>query len=59
MDRASAAVARVAADVRSCEPEVVAKEVDEEPARRNVLLDPLAVDLNRDPERRGGLRRQR
>ena len=48
VDGAGAAVARVAADVRPGETEVVAEEVDEEPARRHLELDLLAVDLDRD-----------
>ena len=36
----------VAADVRSGEPEVVADEVDEQAASRNLVLDLLAVDLD-------------
>ena len=46
--RARAAVAGVAADVRSGETEVVADEVDEQAAGRHVVLDLLAVDLERD-----------
>src|SRR5512144_1769283 len=45
--RAGTAVPRVAADMRPGEAEVVAEEVDEEPARRNLVLDLLAVDLDR------------
>ena len=56
MHRAGAAVARVAADVRPREPEVVADEVDEEAPRRHLELDLLAVDLERDGHARDGIR---
>ena len=46
--RARTAVPGVAADVRPREPEVVAQEVDEEAARRDVELDLLAVHLEGD-----------
>ncbi len=46
--RARAAVARVAADVRSRQAEVVAEEVDEKPPGRYLALDLLAVHLDRD-----------
>ena len=42
-DAAGAAAPRVAADVRARQVEVVAQEVHEEPARRHLLLDLLAV----------------
>ena len=42
-DAAGAAAPRVAADVRARQVEIVAQEVDEEPARRHLLLDLLAV----------------
>ena len=45
--RARAAVARVAADVRPRQVEVVAEEVDEQPARLDLALVALAVDLDR------------
>ena len=48
MDRAGAAVAGVAADVRPGQVEVVADEVDEQAARLDLALVALAVDLDRD-----------
>ena len=44
-DRAGAAVAGVAADVRAGQVEVVAEEVHEQPAGLDVVLDLLAVDV--------------
>src|SRR3954469_8156888 len=44
MDRARAAVARVAADVRPGQPEDIAQEVDKEEARLDVGLAGLSVD---------------
>ena len=48
VDGARAAVARVAADVRAGQPEVVAQEVDEQEAGLDVGLVGLAVDRDRD-----------
>src|SRR6186997_2324189 len=48
VDGARAAVAGVAADVRPGEPEVVPEEVDEQTTGRDVVLDLLAVHLERD-----------
>ena len=48
VDRAGAAVARVAADVRAGQPEVVAQQVDEQEARLDVRLVDLAVDGDLD-----------
>ncbi len=48
VDRAGATVPRVAADVRSGEPEIVPNEMDEEAAGGNVVLDRLAVHVERD-----------
>ena len=48
VDGARAAVARVAADVRAGQAEVVAQEVDEQEARLDVGLVRLAVDGDRD-----------
>ena len=48
VDRARAAVARVAADVGAGQPEDVAQEVDEQEARLDVGLAGLAVDGDRD-----------
>ncbi len=48
VNRAGAAVPRVAAHVRAGQPEVVPDEVHEEPPRGEVVLDRLAVDLHRD-----------
>jgi hypothetical protein len=45
--------------MRPGEPQVVPEEVDEQPASGKFLLDVLAVDLDRDRERRGGCRCQR
>src|SRR5437588_8120896 len=47
-DRASAAVARVAADVRPRESEIVTKEMHEQPTRVDFALVPRAVDLDAD-----------
>ena len=47
-DRAGAAVAGVAADVRARQVEVVADEVDEQLARLDLALVALAVDGDRD-----------
>jgi hypothetical protein len=47
-DGARPAVARVAADVRAGQVEVVAEEMDEQPPRLDVALVELAVHL--DPE---------
>ena len=48
VDRAGAAVARVAADVRAGQAEDVAKQVDEEQPRLDVGIAGLAVDGERD-----------
>ena len=48
VDRAGAAVARVAADVGAGQPEVVAQEVDEQEAGLDIGLVGLAVDGDRD-----------
>ena len=48
VDGARAAIARVAADVRAGQPEVVAQEVDEQEARLDVRLVGLAVDGDGD-----------
>ena len=48
LDRAGAAVAGVAADVRAREVEIVAHEVHEQPPCRNLALVRLAVDLDGD-----------
>src|SRR5829696_1415057 len=47
-DRARAAVARVAADVRSGQLQIVSDEVDEQPARLDLALVQLAVELDLD-----------
>ena len=46
--RARAALARVAADVRAGQQQLLAQEVDEEQARLDVALAHLAVDGHRD-----------
>src|SRR5918995_7458772 len=56
VDRAGAAVARVAADMCSRQLEVVADEMDEQAARVDLALVRLAVDLDRDREARDRLR---
>ena len=48
VDRARAAVARVAADVRAGQPEDVAQQMDEQEPRLDVGLAGLAVDGERD-----------
>src|SRR5262249_952565 len=48
IDRAGAAVAGLAADVRAGDVEVVAQEVDEQSARLDQRVDRLAVPLERD-----------
>ena len=48
MDGAGAAVARVAADMRAGQPEVVAQEMDEQESRLDVRLVDGAVDGDRD-----------
>src|SRR5437763_16934480 len=47
-DRAGTAVAGVAADVGASQVEVVPEEVDEQPARLDLALVALAVDLEFD-----------
>ena len=47
--RAGAAVAGVAADVAAGQVEVVAQEVDQQPARLDLALVGRAVDVDRDP----------
>src|SRR5262245_16604673 len=53
--RARAAIARIAADVRAREVEVVAEEVHEEAPGLDLALVALAVDGDRDPLRRDRL----
>ena len=48
VNRAGAAVPRVAAHVRAGQPEVVPDEVDEKPTHGDVVLDRLAVDVHGD-----------
>src|SRR5205823_11848799 len=46
-NRARSALTRIAPDVRACEAQLLAKEVDEEHARVDVALAKLAVDGHR------------
>src|SRR5256886_16464475 len=48
VDRAGAALAGIAADVRACEPEVVTQVVHEQESRLDLMLVPAAVDSGRD-----------
>ena len=52
-DRAGAADALLAAGVRAGEPKLLAQEIGEMRARKNARLDRLAVDGERDVDRRG------